>query len=156
MSKDTKNDEPPIIHISGSDFHALWDMQDDIDVKRIDSNDIHAILQTYGVEAARATIVKELQNVFGTYGISTDFRHLSLIADFMTHSGQYRPMSRHTIADCISPFSKMSFETASTFIVDAAYHGDVDNLETPAARICLGMPVKMGTGAFDLMQKVQL
>ncbi|KAG4211579.1 hypothetical protein ERO13_A02G107000v2 [Gossypium hirsutum] len=70
---------------------------------------------------------------------------------------RYRPMSRlGSIAECISPFSKMSFETASKFIVDAAKHGLVDNLETPSSRICLGLPVKMGTGSFGLMQKVEI
>ncbi|KAL5707886.1 DNA-directed RNA polymerase [Ranunculus cassubicifolius] len=153
---DSRKGESPKLQISGVDFHSLWSLQSDLDINKIESNDIYAILKTYGIEAARATIVREIQNVFGTYGISTDFRHLSLIADFMTHSGKYRSMSRHGMADCVSPFSKMSFETASNFIVSAAYHGEVDNLESPSARICLGMPVKMGTGCFDLMQKVEL
>ncbi|KAF5178237.1 Dna-directed rna polymerase i subunit [Thalictrum thalictroides] len=153
---DNKKDEPLTIRTSGVDFHALWNMQDDLDISSIKSNDIHAILQTYGVEAARTTVVHELRNVFSLYGISTDFRHLGLIADFMTHSGKYRPMSRHGLVDSISPLSKMSFETASAFIVNAAYRGEVDDLESPSARICLGLPVKMGTGCFDLMQKVQV
>lgn len=48
------------------------------------------MLTTYGVEAARATILKEAQAVFGAYGIGVDPRHLGLIADFMTHTGGYR------------------------------------------------------------------
>lgn len=115
------------------------------------------MLNTYGVEAARETIIREINNVFKSYGISVNIRHLTLIADFMTHTGGYRPMNRlGGIADSISPFSKMSFETASKFIVQAAYHGQVDDLETPSARICLGLPVKGGTGSFDLMQKVEI
>ncbi|KAL5848105.1 hypothetical protein ACOSQ4_006118 [Xanthoceras sorbifolium] len=75
----------------------------------------------------------------------------------MTHSGGYCPMSRlGGIAESISPFCKMTFETASKFIVEAAYYGEVDKLETPSARICLGLPVKMGTGSFELMQKVEV
>ncbi|XWS53421.1 hypothetical protein CRYUN_Cryun10bG0000400 [Craigia yunnanensis] len=75
----------------------------------------------------------------------------------MTHSARYRPMSRlGGIAELISPFSKTSFETASKFIVEAAKHGLVDNLETPSSRICLGLPVKMGSGSFDLIQKVDI
>ena len=66
-------------------------------------------------------------------------------------------MSRHGgIAGSISPFLKMSFETASKFIVEAASHEMTDNLESPSARICLGLPVKMGTGCFDLMQKLEI
>jgi len=31
-----------------------------IDVDRIDTNDIYAVLETYGVEAARASIIREV------------------------------------------------------------------------------------------------
>ncbi|XP_048138660.1 DNA-directed RNA polymerase I subunit 1 isoform X2 [Rhodamnia argentea] len=152
-----EKDAIPALHTNGADFRAFWQMQDELDIRYIYSNDIHAMLTTYGVEAARETIIREVQNVFGSYGISVDIRHLTLIADFMTHTGGYRPMNRlGGIAESLSPFSKMSFETASKFIVDAAYHGVVDKLETPSARICLGLPVKMGTGSFDLLQKLQL
>ncbi|CDP10074.1 unnamed protein product [Coffea canephora] len=140
---------------AGVDFIPFWEMQDDLDTARIYSNSIHAMLETYGVEAARATIIREVTNVFGIYGVQIDYRHLSLIADYMTHSGGYRPMSRHgSIAESLSPLAKMSFETAGKFIVEAASHGMTDNLETPSSRICLGLPVKMGTGCFDLMQQL--
>ncbi|KAF8395746.1 hypothetical protein HHK36_019697 [Tetracentron sinense] len=152
--EDNENPGTPVLQTAGVDFRAFWNMQDELDINNIRSNDIHAMLKTYGVEAARGTIINEVKRVFGLYGISVNIRHLTLIADFMTHSGGYRPMSRYGIADSTSPFSKMSFETASRFIVEAAYHGEIDNLESPSARICLGLPVKMGTGCFDLMQKL--
>jgi DNA-directed RNA polymerase I subunit RPA1 len=31
-----------------------------IDVNKIDTNDIYAVLETYGVEAARAAIIREV------------------------------------------------------------------------------------------------
>ena len=49
------------------------------------SNDVGAVLRTFGVEAARATLVREVGAVFGAYGIGVDARHLSLISDHMTH-----------------------------------------------------------------------
>ncbi|MCD9640206.1 hypothetical protein HAX54_025388 [Datura stramonium] len=142
---------------AGVDFGTFWEMQDDLDVNRIYTNNIRDMLNTYGVEAARASIIREVKTVFGIYGVEIDFRHLSLIADYMTHTGGYQPMSRHgTISESLSPFLKMSFETASKFIVEAAAHGLTDCLETPSSRICLGLPVKMGTGCFDLMQKLDI
>ncbi|ESW17626.1 hypothetical protein PHAVU_007G255400 [Phaseolus vulgaris] len=147
----------PALQTSGVHFKTFWELQDDLDVRYIYSNNVHAMLNAYGVEAARETIIREVQNVFKSYGISVNIRHLTLIADFMTHSGGYRPMNRNgSIADCTSPFIKMCFETASKFIVEAAYHGQVDNLETPSSRICLGLPVKMGTGCHDLIQKLEI
>ncbi|KAE8726945.1 Detected protein of confused Function [Hibiscus syriacus] len=127
----------PALHTAGVDFGALWKMEDHLDVRYLYSNNIHAMLNTDGVEAARETIISEISNVFTSYGIAVNIRHLTLIADFMTHSGRYRPMSRlGGIAESISPFSKMTFETASRFIVEAARHGLMDNLETPSSRIC--------------------
>lgn len=35
------------------------------------------------MEAARTAIVSEIGNVFRVYGISVDYRHLALIADYM-------------------------------------------------------------------------
>lgn len=141
---------------AGVDFPTFYELQDVLDMRYMYSNNIHAMLNTYGVEVARETIIREINNVFKSYGISVNIRHLSVIAEFMTFTGWYRPMNRHGgIADSISPLSKMSFETASKFIVEAAYHGERDDLETPSARICLGLPVKVGTGSFDLLQKVE-
>nr|XP_011458916.1 PREDICTED: DNA-directed RNA polymerase I subunit RPA1-like isoform X1 [Fragaria vesca subsp. vesca] len=145
------------LQTAGVDFATLWKLQDVLDVNYICSNNIHAMLNTYGVEAARETIIKEISNVFKVYGISVNIRHLSLIADYMTHSGGYRPMNRFGgIAESTSPMNKMSFETASKFIQEAAYHGEKDDLETPSARTCLGLPVKVGTGCFDLMHKMEI
>ncbi|KAL3637268.1 hypothetical protein CASFOL_019567 [Castilleja foliolosa] len=142
---------------SGVDFRSFWEMHEDLDLTRLYSNNIYAVLNTYGVEAARATLIREVKHVFDIYGVKIDFRHLSLIADYMTHTGGYRPMSRHgSISESLSPFLKMSYETASKFIVEAASFGLTDNLETPSARICLGLPVKMGTGSFELMQKLDV
>ncbi|KAJ6912770.1 DNA-directed RNA polymerase I subunit 1 isoform X2 [Populus alba x Populus x berolinensis] len=147
----------PALHTIGVDFNTFWKMQDHLDVRYMYSNSIHGMLKAYGVEAARETIIREIKHVFNSYGISVNTRHLSLIADYMTHTGEYRPMSRiGGISESISPLSKMSFETASKFIVEAALHGEVDNLEAPSARVCLGLPVKMGTGSFDLMQKLEI
>lgn len=47
------------------------------------SNDIYAILKTYGVEMARAAILKEMKGIFAVYSIDVNKRHLELIADYM-------------------------------------------------------------------------
>jgi DNA-directed RNA polymerase I subunit RPA1 len=68
----------------GSNFHGMWDFAGEtVNLDRIESNDIYAILKTYGVEAARTTVVKEIQKIFGVYGIGVDARHIELIADYM-------------------------------------------------------------------------
>jgi DNA-directed RNA polymerase I subunit RPA1 len=62
----------------------MWALADElVDLDRLASNDIYAILQTYGVEAARRAIIDEMSGVFGAYGIGVDYRHLTVIADYM-------------------------------------------------------------------------
>jgi DNA-directed RNA polymerase I subunit RPA1 len=53
-----------------------------------------------------------------------------------------------------SPFLKMSFETATTFLMDATVQKQTDHLESPSARIVMGRIVEMGTGSFDLLQNI--
>lgn len=62
------------IQTEGVNFHAVWEM-DEIDTSRISSNDIHAIGEVYGIEAARNSIVREVSGVFNHYAIKVDFRH---------------------------------------------------------------------------------
>ena len=52
---------------------------------QVTSNDVMAVWRVLGVEAARATLVREVRAVFGAYGIAVDPRHLGLIADYMMH-----------------------------------------------------------------------
>ena len=47
------------------------------------SNDIYSVLKVYGVEMARAIILREISNVFSAYKIDVNSRHLELIADYM-------------------------------------------------------------------------
>jgi hypothetical protein len=54
-----------------------------IEENDIYSNDIYAVLVTFGVEMARAAIVREISSVFGVYNIDVNIRHLELIADYM-------------------------------------------------------------------------
>src|SRR5690606_33906615 len=115
------------------------------------SNDIAAFLKYYGVEAARAVIVAEMQAVFGGHGISVDSRHLTLIADMMTRAGTYIPFNRIGMASSISPFMKMSFETTCNFLKDATMYGERDRLENPSSRIVMGKLSGVGTGSFDLL-----
>jgi DNA-directed RNA polymerase I subunit RPA1 len=52
------------IAVEGVNIDAFWDEGDIIDVDTIETNDIALVLRTYGVEAARNNIVKEMNGVF--------------------------------------------------------------------------------------------
>ena len=107
------------LQTEGVNLRGMWNHSDLLDINFIDTNDIAAILQTYGVEAARNAIIKEIAGVFEVYGIKVDRRHLTLIADYMTFEGGYKPFNRIGLASNTSPFLKMSFESTCKFLTDA-------------------------------------
>ena len=89
-----KGSKAPVIQTAGVNFGALASsraMAAVIDLNKVRSNDIYAVLCTFGVEAARATIVSEIKSVFGVYGIKVDPRHLALIGDSSARKGRAPP-----------------------------------------------------------------
>lgn len=148
-----------------------------IEEDSIYSNDIYAILMTYGVEMARAAIVREMSGVFDVYKIDVDSRHLELIADYMvsflttshpiiimflcfmvadgierqTFEGGYKPFNRKGIGMHPSPLLKASFETTAAFLSEATLYGDFDDLTTPSGNLVVGRPSLSGTGVFDVV-----
>ncbi len=146
--------EVPVVLTQGVNLRAMHEYQSILNPHRIFTNDIGAMLDHYGVEACRATIVLEMDAVFKGHSISVDMRHLCLIADVMTRTGGFTPFSRTGLKGSVSPFLKMSFETTVGFLRDAVLEGDWDDLRNPSARIVVGRPSRVGTGAFDVLMPV--
>ncbi|SCU96271.1 LAMI_0F05930g1_1 [Lachancea mirantina] len=143
-----------VLVTEGVNFHAMWDQDAFIDVNGITSNDIASVLKTYGVEAARNTIVNEINNVFSRYAIAVSFRHLELIADMMTRQGTYLAFNRQGMESSTSSLMKMSYETTCGFLTKAVLDSEREELHTPSARIVLGKLANVGTGSFDLLAKI--
>ncbi|KAF7301868.1 DNA-directed RNA polymerase subunit [Mycena indigotica] len=144
---------------NGSNLQGFWQFSAEaenpiVETDDIYSNDIYAILQTYGVEMARAAILKEMGSVFGAYSIQVDHRHLELIADYMTFDGGYKAFNRTGISSNSSPLLKASYEMTAAFLSDATLYGDYDDLSTPSGNIVLGRPSLSGTGVFDVVMDV--
>ncbi|KAH7930704.1 beta and beta-prime subunits of DNA dependent RNA-polymerase [Leucogyrophana mollusca] len=144
---------------NGSNFRGIWmfaGMSDEsiIEEDTIYSNDIYAILKTYGVEMARAAILREIGGVFDAYKIDVDMRHLELIGDYMTFDGGYKPFNRKGLSTNPSPLLKASYETTAAFLSDATLYGDFDDLSTPSGNIVMGRPNLTGTGVFDVVMPV--
>lgn len=154
-SKDKNSTTPPVVITSGVNIPAIWTYQHLIHPHHLYTNSTHSLLSHYGVEAARASIVLELQSVFSGHGISVDTRHLTLIADYMTRDGGYQAFSRMGYRGNSSPFMKMSFETTVGFLRDAVLEGDGDDLRGPSARIVTGRVGRVGTGGFDVFLPVE-
>lgn len=149
-----KQSKMPVIHTKGVNLVAMQNYGDFLNPNKTQTNDIAAVLRTYGVEAARCNIIHELASVFSGHGISVDNRHLNLIGDYMTRNGIWTPFNRNGLKGNVSPFTKMSFETTLAFLKDAVLDGDWDDLATPSGRIVMGRVGQVGTGAFDVLTRV--
>ncbi|KAF5387629.1 hypothetical protein D9615_000576 [Tricholomella constricta] len=161
VKDDSKEGQEPETKLTtnGSNLQGLWNFaagseESILEDDDIYSNDIYAILKTYGVEMARAAILKEMGGVFGAYNIQVDRRHLELIADYMTFDGGYKPFNRKGISTNPSPLLKASYETTAAFLSEATLLGDFDDLSTPSGNIVLGRPNQTGTGVFDVVMAV--
>lgn len=140
------------LQTSGVDFEEIWNLEV-VDHDRLLSNDVWALRCGYGVEAARESIVQQIRGVFGVYGIEVDPRHLTLIADYMTYEGGFKPMNRIGMLESSSPFLQMSFETTSNFLKLAAMAHDVDSMSSPSSNLVLGRPIRHGTGMFEVLAR---
>lgn len=138
-----------VVQTDGVNFAAVF-RYPEVDHNNIKTNDIHKILNTYGCEAASASVRGEISGVFGVYGISVDPRHLSLISDFMTFEGGYKAMNRNCMTSRPSVFQKATFETSMKFILDAVQSGEYDSLTSPSSSIIVGKPIQSGSGSFEL------
>uniref|UniRef100_A0A3Q1CCI8 DNA-directed RNA polymerase n=1 Tax=Amphiprion ocellaris TaxID=80972 RepID=A0A3Q1CCI8_AMPOC len=52
---------------------------------RTTSNNTYEVERTLGIEAARSTIINEIQYTMVNHGMSIDRRHVMLLADLITH-----------------------------------------------------------------------
>ncbi|KAM6953305.1 DNA-directed RNA polymerase I subunit RPA1 [Aplochiton taeniatus] len=144
-----------LLNTEGINMHEIFKHSDILDVKRLHSNEVHAMANTYGIEVALRVIEKEIKDVFAVYGIEVDPRHLSLVADYMCYEGVYKPLNRHAIQSNSSPLQQMTFETSYKFLKQATMLGSCDKLCSPSACLVTGKVVKGGTGLFDLKQPLQ-
>ncbi|XP_071449900.1 DNA-directed RNA polymerase I subunit RPA1 isoform X2 [Hetaerina americana] len=147
---DPLNPSSLMLKTDGINLLEIFNYDHILDLNKLYSNDIHAVASTYGIEAACKVIVKEITNVFKVYGIVVDPRHLLLISDYMTRDGIFRPMSRRGLEDSVSPFQKMTFESSINFLKTATVSGRVDMLQSPSSCLAVGVPVRLGTGMFDV------
>lgn len=60
------------------------------------SNHILEVQSTLGIEAARRSIIKEIQYTMESHGMSIDIRHMMLLADVMT----YKVYSFNSMVSC--------------------------------------------------------
>ncbi|XP_015686989.1 DNA-directed RNA polymerase I subunit RPA1 [Protobothrops mucrosquamatus] len=143
------------LQTEGINLPELFYYSDIFDMNKLYCNDIHAMANTYGIEAALKILEREIKDVFAAYGIVVDPRHLSLVSDYMCFEGVYKPLNRYGMQSNSSPLQQMTFETSYKFLKEATMLGSHDELLSPSACLVVGKVVKGGTGLFDLKQPLK-
>ena len=93
-----------------------------------------------GIEAARRSIINEIREVIDPYDIYINYRHLSLLADWMTLRGRITPINRNGInrISNISCLRKSSFEETVEILNSAAIFFEKDRLTGVTENIIFG------------------
>ena len=140
-----------VLYTEGSDFGAVLDIEG-VDASRTTCNNIHEIHSELGIEAARESIIEETMNTLEEQGLDdVNIRHLMLVADIMTNNGEIESIGRHGISGSKeSVLARAAFEVTVNHLLDAAIHGEVDDLNGVTENVIVGKPIKLGTGDVDL------
>jgi DNA-directed RNA polymerase subunit A' len=139
-----------VIRTDGSNLPRVLEVEG-IDPTRTTTNHIHEIAKTLGIEAARNAIIKEAMGVLEEQGLDVDIRHVMLVADIMTSTGDVRQIGRHGISgEKASVLARAAFEITVPNIVEAAIAGESDPLKGVTENVIVGQSIPIGTGLVDL------
>ncbi|PIK60416.1 putative DNA-directed RNA polymerase III subunit RPC1, partial [Apostichopus japonicus] len=118
------------------------------------SNNTYEMEKTLGIEAARRTIMEQIEYTMKSHGMSIDHRHMMLLADLMTYKGEVLGITRFGLAKMKeSVLMLASFEKTADHLFDAAYYGQKDAVCGVSECIIMGIPMNVGTGIFKLLHK---
>jgi DNA-directed RNA polymerase subunit A' len=139
-----------VIRTDGSNLPKVLEISG-IDPMRTVTNHIHETAKTLGIEAARNVIIHEAMGVLEEQGLDVDIRHVMLVADIMTVTGDVRQIGRHGISgEKSSVLARAAFEITVPNIVDAAIKGESDPLKGVTENVIVGQSIPIGTGLVDL------
>jgi len=139
-----------VIRTDGSNLSKALEVHG-VDPTRTITNHIHEIATTLGIEAARNAIINEALGVLEEQGLDVDIRHVMLVADIMTATGEVRQIGRHGISgEKTSVLARAAFEITVPNIVEAAIKGESDPLRGVTENVIVGQSIPIGTGLVDL------
>ena len=149
-----KKERDFVIMTLGTNLKEMVDFKE-INKDKLISNDLHEVKNVFGIEVARRLIIDETSNVLNTQGLNIDIRHLKLMSDAMTNTGEVKGVTRMgIISQKSSILARATFETPVKQFVNATIKGSKDKLTSVIENIILNQPVPIGTGLPGLLVKV--
>lgn len=119
------------------------------------TNSVLEMRDVLGIEAARKTIIDEIEIVMGDMDI--DPRHMQLLADVMTFKGEVLGITRFGLSKMRDSVLQLaSFEKTPDHLFEAAWRMKSDRIEGVSECIIMGQSMSVGTGACKLVRKLGL
>jgi DNA-directed RNA polymerase subunit A" len=148
---DESDDGEFVLYTEGSELGKVLGIEG-VDASRTTCNNIHEIHRNLGIEAAREAIIEETMNTLEEQGLDdVNVRHLMLVSDIMTNNGEIESIGRHGISGSKeSVLARAAFEVTVNHLLDAAIHGEIDDLNGVTENVIVGKPIKLGTGDVNL------
>jgi DNA-directed RNA polymerase II subunit RPB1 len=144
-NQEVKEDQQYVIYTAGINLKDLRYING-IDLTKTICNDVVETYHMYGIEAARAVLLYEVNSVFEGGGNNTNYQHLSVLVDTMTNNGMLTSIDRHGLNKLdTDPLSRASFEQTTEQLITAAVFGEIDNMTSVSSRIMGGLAIKGGT-----------
>jgi DNA-directed RNA polymerase subunit A" len=142
-----------VVYTEGSNLAAILEIPE-VDQTRTTTNNIHEIEKVLGIEAARNAIINEAMKTLEEQGLNVDIRHIMLVADMMTVSGEVKQIGRHGVSgDKASVLARASFEITTKHLLDASIRGEGDKLRGIIENVIAGQPIPLGTGSIGLTMR---
>ena len=149
-----KRENNYVILTAGSNMKEIISVKG-VNAEKTTTNNLHEVAEVLGIESARQLIINEIHRVIESQGLDIDQRHLKMIADAMTCSGDVKGVTRMgIISQKTSILARASFETPIKQFVNATIKASKDELASVIENIILNQPVPVGTGLPGLLVKV--
>jgi len=148
-----KEGEEWLINTIGSNLEEVLKIEE-VDGTKTISNDIYEVEKIFGIEAARSLIIEESVKTLQEQGLDVDVRHIMLLADLMTLTGDIRSIGRYGVAGTkTSILARAAFEETIKHLVKASIRNEVDNFKGIFENVMIGQVIPSGTGMFDLVAR---
>jgi len=148
---EVKTQKEWILETDGTNMLGVFS-NDMVDYIRTSSNDIIEIYKVLGIEATRNKLIKEITNVIKDGAGYINSRHVELLCDIMTSTGDLMSINHQGISSNESgPLAKCSFEHTSDQLIKSAIFGETDYLTGVSSNIMMGQRIHAGTNVCDIL-----
>ncbi|MBU5687991.1 MAG: DNA-directed RNA polymerase subunit A'' [Candidatus Aenigmarchaeota archaeon] len=149
-----KEGENWVVKTLGSNLEYVLKMEE-VDSTKTYSNNIHEVASVLGIEAARNVLIKEINDTLKQQGLNVDERHITVVADIMSLTGEIRAVGRYGVAGTQSAvLSRAGFEETIKHLVKASVRNEVDEFEGIFDNVMINQQVPVGTGMFELVARI--